>query len=382
MAKIESVAVCIARVPLDNAVTFSTRVVSAREYCLVKVRSTDGIEGVGYCYAVNTSGRLLSVAVTDLLGARLIGEDSLRVEGLWQEMYQEALLQGRTGAVMRALSAIDIAVWDLSARTARLPLYQYLGAVVKDRVPAYASGGYYLPGKTPAKLGEELAGYVRDGFTAVKMKTGRLSPGEEEERVRAAREAIGRDVLLMLDANNAWHDLPTALRYMERFEPYDPYWIEEPFSPDDLENHARLAQRTRVTVATGEIEAGRWRFKEMLDKGAAGILQTDATVCGGVSEWRRIAATAASYGVTVSPHAWHDVHVHLAASAPNAGYVEFMPDDHIVNFRRLIDRQLVAEKGDLLLPQTPGLGFGFDPAAVAKYGTVAPGAEGVWQVVR
>jgi len=297
-------------------------------------------------------------------------------------MYQEALLQGRTGAVMRALSAIDIAVWDLSARTAGLPLYQYLGAFVKDRVPAYASGGYYLPGKTPAKLGEELAGFVRDGFKAVKMKTGRLSPQEEEERVRAAREAIGPDVLLMLDANNAWHDVPTAMRYMDRFEPYDPYWIEEPFSPDDLDNHAKLAQRTSVTVATGEIEAGRWRFKEMLDKQAAEILQTDATVCGGITEWRRIAATAASYGVTVSPHAWHDVHVQVVASAPNARYVEFMPDDRIVNFRRLIDRQLVAEKGHLLLHQTPGLGFDFDKAAIAEYGTREPGSNDPWQTVR
>ncbi len=382
MARIESVSVCIARVPLDNAVTFSTRTVTAREYCLVKVRSVDGVEGIGYCYAVNTSGRLLAVAVTDLLGARVVGQESLRVEGLWQEMYAEALLQGRVGAVMRALSAIDIAIWDLNARTAKLPLYRYLGAVVDDRVPAYASGGYYLPGKTPQKLGEELAGYVKDGFKAVKMKTGRLSPREEEDRIRAAREAIGPDVLLMLDANNAWHDLPTALRYMNRFEPYDPYWIEEPFSPDDIDNHAKLAQRTSVTVATGEIEAGRWRFREMLEKQAAEILQTDATVCGGVSEWRRVAATAASYGVTVSPHAWHDVHVHLAASAPNARHVEFMPDDHIVNFRRLIDRQLVAKDGDLLLPQTPGLGWNFDAEAVRKYGAVYPGSDGAWQVVR
>lgn len=382
MARIESVSVCIARVPLDNAVTFSTRTVTAREYCLVKVRSVDGVEGIGYCYAVNTSGRLLSVAVTDLLGPCVVGQESLRVEGLWQEMYAEALLQGRIGAVMRALSAIDIAIWDLNARTAKLPLYQYLGAVVDDRVPAYASGGYYLPGKTPEKLGQELAAYVKDGFKAVKMKTGRLSPREEEDRVRAAREAIGPDVLLMLDANNAWHDLPTALRYMSRFEAYDPYWIEEPFSPDDIDNHAKLAQRTSVTVATGEIEAGRWRFKEMLEKQAAEILQADATVCGGVSEWRRIAATAASYGVTVSPHAWHDVHVHLAASAPNARHVEFMPDDHIVNYRRLIDRQLVAKDGDLLLPQTPGLGWNFSAGAVSQYGTRYPGSEDIWQVVR
>jgi L-alanine-DL-glutamate epimerase-like enolase superfamily enzyme len=382
MATIQSVSVCIARVPLDNPVTFATRTVQAREYCLVRVQSKDGHEGIGYCYAVNISGRLLAVAVTDLLGPILIGKESLRVEGLWREMYQEALLQGRVGAVMRALSALDIALWDLNARSVRLPLFRFLGANVDDRVPAYASGGYYLPGKTPKHLAEEMAGHVRNGFKAVKMKVGRGGPKEEEQRIAAVREAIGPDILLTLDANNAWPDLPTALTYMERFEPYRPYWIEEPFSPDDIDNHARLARATRVTVATGEIEAGRWRFKELLEKGAAGLLQTDATVCGGITEWRRIAATAASYGVSMSPHAWHDVHVHLVASAPNATFAEFMPDDHIVNFRRLIDRQLVAENGDLLLPTTPGLGFGFDADAVGRYGAVYPGEKDRWMTVR
>jgi L-alanine-DL-glutamate epimerase-like enolase superfamily enzyme len=378
MPKIASVEVCIARVPLDSAVQFSTRAVTAREYCLVRIRSTDGVEGVGYCYAVNTSGRLLAVAVTDLLAPRLVGEDSHRVEGLWSDMYQEALLQGRVGAVMRALSALDIALWDLNARTAGLPLYRYIGATVLDRVPAYASGGYYWPGKTNADLAQEVLGHVRDGYTAVKIKTGRLPPAAEAGRLAAVREAVGPDVLLMLDANNAFRDLPSAVRMMRALEPYDPYWIEEPFLPDDIDNHAELARRTPVMVATGEIEAGRWRFRELLDKRAASILQTDATVCGGITEWRRITATAASYGVTVSPHAWHDVHVHLVASAPNATWAEFMPDDHIVNFRRLIDTQLVAEAGHLILPQTPGLGFGFDPAAVARYGVRYPGMDDVW----
>lgn len=120
----------------------------------------------------------------------------------------------------------------------------------------------------------------------------------------------------MLDVNNAWADLPTALVYCKRFEKYDPYWIEEPFSPDDIENHSKLASSIGITVATGEIEAGRWRFKEILEKRAAEILQADAAVCGGISEWRRIAQTAASYGVTMCPHWLHDLHVHLVASRP------------------------------------------------------------------
>jgi L-alanine-DL-glutamate epimerase-like enolase superfamily enzyme len=382
MPTIESVSVCIARVPLSNPVTFATRQVKAREYCLVRIRSTDGQEGLGYCYAVNSAGRLLSVAVTDLLAPRLIGQESLRVEGLWAELYQEALLLGRAGGVMRALSAIDTALWDLNARSAGVPLYQYLGATVKDRVPAYASGGYYQPGKAPDKLAAEMAQHVKEGFRAVKMKVGLESVAGERKRIAAVREAIGDDVRLMLDANNAWRDLPTALEYMRAFEPYHPFWIEEPFSPDDIDNHVRLARATPVTVATGEVEAGRWRFKDLIASGATTILQTDATVCGGITEWRRIVATADSHGITVAPHAWHDVHIHLAASAPNATYVEWMPDDHIVNFRRLIDRQLRAEDGNLLVPTAPGLAFRFDDAAIAAYGVVYPGERDRWQVVR
>jgi L-alanine-DL-glutamate epimerase-like enolase superfamily enzyme len=379
MAIIESISVATARVPLDVMTSFATRTVSARDYGLVKVRA-GGVDGIGFCYAGSSGGTLVAHAVENLLAPILLGRDSLLVEGLWQRMFEETVLHGRAGSVMRAISILDCALWDLNARAAKLPLYKYLGAAVERTVPAYASGGYYLDGKTPKKLGQEMAGYVKAGFRAVKMKVGRLSPKEEEARVKAAREAIGPDVELMLDANNAWRDLPSAMRYMERFELYDPYWIEEPFFPDDIENHARLAKLTRVTVATGEIGTGRWHFKEILDKGAAQILQTDALVCGGVSEWRKIAATAASYGVTVCPHWFHDLHAQLVAATPNARYVEYFPDDQVLNFRRLIDRQLKVEGGALVLPASPGLGFAFDERAVSRY--ALKDGKTAWKVLK
>jgi L-alanine-DL-glutamate epimerase-like enolase superfamily enzyme len=367
MPKIASVSVCVARVPLDRVTSFATRTVSARDYCLVKVASTDGVSGIGFCYVGSAGGRIAQGAVEELLAPRLLEQESLRVEGLWQEMYQDSLLQGRAGSVMRALSILDIALWDLNARSASLPLYQYLGAYASESVPAYASGGYYLDGKTPKKLGDEMRGYVEAGFRAVKMKVGKLTPAEEEARIKAARAAVGPEVHLMLDANNAWSDVPTALQYMRRYEAYDPYWIEEPFGPDDIDGHARLAELTPVVVATGEIGYGRWYHKELLDKRGAEILQTDAAVCGGITEWKRIAATASSYGVTMCPHWFHDLHVHLVAASPNGRYVEFFPDDQVLNFRKLITTQLKHRNGNLLLPKTPGLGFDFDEKAVKKY---------------
>src|SRR6267378_1100899 len=328
MAKIESIAVATVRVPLDRVTSFATRSVSARDYGLVKVRA-GGVEGIGFCYAGSSGGMLVAQAVEQLLAPGLLGRESLLVEGLWQRMFEETLLHGRSGSVMRAISILDCALWDLNSRASKLPLYMYLGAVLDEAVPAYASGGYYLPGKTPKKLGEEMAGYAKAGFRAVKMKVGRLSPKEEEARVKAARNAIGPDVALMLDANNAWHDLPTAMRYMERFELYDPYWIEEPFFPDDIDNHARLAKLTRVTVC---------------------------------------------------PHWFHDLHAQLVAATPNARYVEFFPDDQVLNFRRLIDAQLAVKDGMLILPKTPGLGFGFDEGAVARY--ALKDGKSVWKVMR
>ena len=367
MTRITAVRARAIAIPLDKATALSSRLVTERHYGVVEVVGDDGHAGIGFCYVGSAGGRMFVEAVQGLLAPVLLGQDPYRVEGLWQEMYQEALLQGRAGVVMRAISSLDTALWDRNARAVGMPLHKFLGAVHESSVPAYASGGYYLQGKMPEHLAAEMAAYVDAGFSAVKMKIGKGTLREEESRIAAVRERIGQDVSLMLDANNAWSDLPTALCFTRMYEKYDPFFIEEPFGPDDIESHARLAAATRVPIATGEIEAGRWRFKELMDRAGAVILQTDACVCGGISEFRRIAATAASYGITVMPHWFHDLHVHLVAATPNARYVEFFPDDQVLNFRRLIDTQLEARDGRLILPQRPGLGFNFVEAALDRY---------------
>jgi L-alanine-DL-glutamate epimerase-like enolase superfamily enzyme len=367
MAKIASIRARTVHIPLRQVTAFARREVTARDYTLVSVLTDDGIEGIGHCYAGHSGGNVVTTAVRELLAPMLIGADPTSTELHWKEMYQEVLLHGRTGSVMRALSIIDTALWDRNARAADLPLYRYLGAASEESVPAYGSGGYYLEGKTPEMLGEEMASYVALGLRAVKMKVGRGDPRSDAERVAAARKAIGPDILLMLDANNAWSDVPTAMRYVERFAPYDPYWIEEPFSPDQIENHAKLASAIRIPVATGEIEAGRWHFKELLDKKAASILQPDALVCGGVTEFRRIAALADCYGVTICPHWFHDLHAQLVAASPNGEFVEFFPDTKVFNFGEIIDRQLELRNGRLVLHTEPGLGYLFNEDSIARF---------------
>lgn len=368
MTKIIAVRARCVAIPLPARTSFSSRSVHERHYGLIEVEGDDGVVGLGFCYVGSMGGRVFRVAVEDVLRDFVLGRDAHEVEGIWDAMYRGALLHGRTGTVMRALSAIDIALWDRNARAANLPLYRYLGAARTDRVPAYASGGYYLEGKTNAMLADEAEAYVKDGFTIIKVKVGlHADPVAEGDRVAAVRERVGPSVGLMLDANNAWPDLMTALRFIRHFEPHDPMFIEEPFSPDDIESHARLAQATTIPVATGEIEAGRWRFRELLDRRGAHLLQTDACVAGGITEFRRIAAIAAAYGVPLAPHWFHDLHAHLVAATPNACMVEYFPDSAVLNFRELLTEQVKVENGHILLTDRPGLGFDFDEQQVSKY---------------
>ncbi len=373
MTRIRSVEARTVAVPLAKATAMARRSVNVRYYSLVRVTDDDGRTGIGFCYAGNFGGSVVSHAVRELIAPLVVGQRADRHRALWNEVYAETLLHGRAGSVSRALSAVDIALWDLAARTADKPLWQYLGATTtEDSVPAYASGGYYLDGKTPDDLAAEMRGYVDAGFGAVKLKVGRVgvTPQHDAERLAAVRAAVGPEVRVMLDANNAWSDVPTALEALRLFEPYDPFWIEEPFGPDDIRSHAMLAQRTPITVATGEIEYGRWRHLELLERGGAAILQTDAAVCGGITEFQRIADSAASFGVTMCPHWFHDLHIHLVASIANGQYVEYFPDDQVLNFRRLVSRQLtVLPGGRLALPTESGLGFDFLPEVVEDVAT-------------
>ncbi len=365
--RITSIDACTCVVPLEKGVAFATRSVLERHYTLVRVRTDTGVEGLGFCYSGNKAGHLSTLAVRDLLRDVAVGRDSHQVEAIWDAMFRESLLQGRRGSVLRAMSALDIALWDANSKAAGLPLHRYMGGHLEDVVPAYASGGYYIDGKTVEDLAEEMEEYVKMGFEAAKIKVGGISTREDAERIRFAREALGADRPLFLDANNTWPDAASAIQAVRVFEEYEPGWIEEPLMPDDVLGHAQIANAVLTPVATGEVHATRWDFAELVRQEAASILQPDAAVCGGVTEWRRIAAMAASNNLPVAPHWLADLHVHLVAATPNATWVEYFPDFTVLNIGRLFSTSLEVRSGGLALPQGPGIGIELDEKAVDRY---------------
>ncbi len=367
LSVITGVSAATVTVPLDIETSIAKRAITERHYTLVRVRDDQGLVGTGFCYGGSLAGHIVTIAVRDLLKEKVVGRDAHQVEAIWDDMFHESLLHGRRGSVMRAISAIDIALWDLMGQEAGLPLHSLLGSYRSETVPAYASGGYFLPGKTDADLADEVKGYVDMGFPAVKIKVGRVSVPEDVERIKACREVLGPDIPLYVDANNAWRDAPSAIHAIKCFEKWGIDWVEEPVFPDDIDASAAIARAVGVPIATGEIEATRWGFQALIRAEAASILQPDAAVCGGITEWRRIAALAAASNIPVAPHWFADLHVHLVAATPNATWVEYFTDTSILNFMKLLKSSLEIRDGELVLPKGTGLCMEWDEAAIKKW---------------
>lgn len=364
--RIEAVRATPIAVPLQAAVRFATREVQVREYLLVEVIDGDGIAGIGFTYVGTNASRAAATIVETSLAPLLLGH-APAPEWLWDAMYRETILLGRRGIAMRAMSAVDIALWDLLGKRANLPLSVLLGGGA-DVVPAYASGGYYRPGDPIENVVRELTGHLERGFKAFKIKVGGAEPDVDTARVRAARETVGPQHRLALDANNAWHTPREALRFIEAVASFDPWWVEEPLEPDDIEGHAEVTRRSSVTIATGEIHAGRWEFAQLIDARSADILQADAGVCGGITEWLKIAHEAQAHGIPLAPHWNANLHVHLAAAVSNCIAVEyFVPEMDVYNFELVLQEPLRVRDGGLVVPQRPGLGLVLDRGAVARF---------------
>lgn len=363
-------------IPLKLSTRMSTRTLAERQFLIVEVRDGDGAAGIGYSYAGTIGGWLLAEAVTEVLAPVVLGADAEDLPELWRRMYQESLLIGRRGAVLRAISAVDIALWDLRAKRCGQPLAELLGGSIARPLPAYASGGYYRPDDGPPAVAvtDEIAANRELGFRDHKIKVGGLSVAEDAQRVAAAIEAIGSRGRLALDANNAYPTVAEALRALREFEraadPDGLWWFEEPLSPENVTGHAELAATAETPIATGEIHQTRWDFARLIEARAADIVQPDVGVVGGISEYLRIAHTAESFDVPVAPH-WHaNLHAQLAAALPGTLTIEYFAlANDIYNFEALVTERsrLRVEDGAIMLSDRPGIGIELDEGAVQRY---------------
>jgi len=327
-----------------------------QETIFVEVTTSDGLHGLGYSYTIGTGGRAVLSMLRDHLVPLLVGEDADRVEALWHRLFASTRATATGAITSLALAAIDIAIWDVAAQRAALPLWRLAGGFRQD-VPLYDTEGGWLHLPTDELVAGAVASQ-RAGFNGVKLKIGKPSGHEDLERLTAVRDAVGFGFDIMVDANQSM-TAAEAIRRARLFEPLDLGWIEEPLPADDVEGHVRLARSTATPIAVGESMYSVAQFREYLDRGAAGIVQVDVARIGGITPWLKVAHLAEAFNVDVCPHFLMELHVSLVAAIPNGRYVE-----HIPQLRAITLTEMAIRDGRALAPESTGLGIDWDRDAM------------------
>jgi L-alanine-DL-glutamate epimerase-like enolase superfamily enzyme len=356
---VERVDVSAYKVPTDSPESDGTYEWKSTILVLVEV-TAGGKTSLGYTYAGTETARL----VQDKLVEVVVGRDALGVPGAAAAMGVAVRNLGRPGVAAMAISAVDSALWDLKARLLDVPLVTLLGAV-RDEVPVYGSGGF--TSYTPRQLRDQLAGWVEQGIPRVKMKIGR-QPGDDLDRIRIAREAIGPDPELFVDANGAY-DRKQALAMAEKFAELGVTWFEEPVSSDDLEGLRLIRDRAPapLEIAAGEYGYDMVYFRRMLEAGAVDVLQADATRCYGISGFLKIGALCESWCLPLSAHCAPSLHAHAGCAVPRLLHLEYF-HDHQRSEHMLFDGALAPVQGALRPDLSRcGLGLEFKRRDAARY---------------
>ena len=346
-------------------------VAGAPSNVVVRITTDDGLDGLG---TVGLGSPAAKVLIDHHLRDILIGANPFDLELLWERMFRSTLSIGRKGLAIEAISAIDIALWDIVGKATNQPVYNLLGGRTRPRIRAYASQTY---ARADLKaVGAEARGYADEGFTALKMRFG-YGPNDGEagkrhnyELVGTVREAIGPDVDLMADAYMGWN-APYAIDMIRRLEEFNLRWVEEPLMPDDLDGYAHVRRNVRTPISGGEHEFTRWGFLEMLKKGAVDIVQPDVNRMGGITEAQKVWALASAYNVEVIPHSNQAHNAHLIISHMNSPLIEYFPlTTHITAYTfyaMLFDGEPEARNGYVELSDRPGLGISLNEAGLEKY---------------
>ena len=369
--KIEKIETMVLRIPYASGGPSDTQVWGGKPWqtadvLLVKISTDTGITGWGEAFGYNVIPAT-RVAIDQILAPMCIGRDPLAIETLTQEIQQKLHIFGRSGPIIFGLSGIDIALWDIAGKFAKLPVHQLLGGG-KPEITCYASLIRYTEPKLVAKNVERALG---EGFRHVKLHEIEVAP------TRAAREAAGKDVDIMLDVNCPWTQRE-ALDMAERLRPLNLRWIEEPvWPPEDHTALAHVRAHGGIPVAAGENATTVTQFKHLFDAGAVDFVQPSPAKMGGISELRKVFTLATAYNVTVMPHSFYDgpaflagVHVNAALGHNTIGGLGSMVEWRYFDLEaRLYGNEAIPRNGKIAVPQAPGLGFDPDPEIIRRYQT-------------
>ena len=365
---------------------------SAQDDLVVEIHTDEGLIGIG---ATDTNPWVARECIRALgshcmgLGLRemLIGADPMQPEALWQKLYCGSKMTGRRGALICAMGAIDMALWDLKGKALCVPVHSLLGGAVKTYLTPYAS---LLPtGRTVGDYAESLVEKTQRaramGFHAAKVEVCIKGPyahngiQESDEKiveiVGACRQAVGPDFTLMVDVAYCWSDAKAALRVLDRLAPFDLFFMETPLDIDDLKGYAFLAERSPIRIAAGEWQNTHWEFIDLADRGKVDVLQPDVGRVGGFTEARKVAHLAADRGRLIVPHCWKSgigiaASAHLAAVTDCCPYIEFLPaalSESALRRELTIDELEWRADGSLALPTKPGLGVELNRETLERY---------------
>ncbi len=350
--KVRRLDVSVYRIPTDRPEADGTIAWDSTTLVLAEVVADTGLRGLGFSYASAAP----AAVIRDQLASHVVGCPVDDVGAAWEAMVAAVRNVGRPGVSSTAVAAVDVALWDLKAKAADKPLFQLL-PTYRDAVPIYGSGGF--TSYTEGELADQLGGWVRDGIPRVKMKIGKdwgTRPEEDVARVRVARQAIGPDAELMVDANGAYRP-KQAIRLADCFAEQDVTYFEEPVSSDQLDQLAFVRQHVPQAVAAGEYGYDPWYFRDMLRAEAVDVQQADATRCLGITGWLQAASLAYGFDVPFSAHTAPSIHAQAGCAAPQLSHVEFFYDH--ARIERLLFDGAPQPVGGYLRPDPtrPGLGL-------------------------
>src|SRR3989441_1975232 len=358
--RITHVTTRVLRTPADNPLVVGLPApTDTREFVTLELGTDQGLVGLGLTFFGGALTQALKTAV-DGLARLVVGDDPTQVEAIAGKLRRAAGGSGPGGIFTLALSAIDMACWDIKGKAVNQPVCALLGGL-RDRALTYASGALMRPHPTDylAKAGPRLVGM---GFRQMKMQCGsEPTIAVSVERVRVMREAIGPDIDLMCDINQLW-SVHHAVDVGRRLEAFHLYWLEDPVAHDDYARLARVADALATPVAAGEYHYGIVPFRHLLETRSIDIVMIDLLRVGGITQWMKVAGMAEAFNLPVVSHLVPEIHVHLVAAIPNGLTVEYMPWT-----LRLYEETPALEGGQLVVPRKPGLGLAFDQAALKRY---------------